>query len=197
LLSAIQDRVGSWNAQHTTNAMWACGELGLVDEQFIAAAVTAAPKWLPQSNGFNLTQAASACAKLQFKDETFLLQLLKQASALLRQSSSGPSHARSGKGSKIMSPRDVDSMVTLCALHIAEINMPQLAGPMRDLIVGSGISKRQDTHQANTGKLWVFHSWLLQHNLLDGKGLAGVLTQQQLRVGAEGAEKFYGFKPQL
>jgi hypothetical protein len=66
---------------------------------------------------------------------------------------------------------------------------------MRDLIVESGISKRPDTHPSNTSKLWVLHSWLLQHQLLDGKGLAGVLTQQQLQQGAQGVAQLYGAQP--
>jgi hypothetical protein len=41
----------------------------------------------------------------------------------------------------------------------------------------------------------VFHSWLVQHQLLDGEGLAGVLTQQQLLQGAQGAKRFYGKQP--
>lgn len=70
--------------------------------------------------------------------------------------------------------------------------MPQLAGSMRELIAESGIKQRPKTHPSNLTKLWMFHSWLLQHQLLDGKGLTGVLTQQQLRDGAHGAEKVYG-----
>jgi hypothetical protein len=196
LLPLVQDRVGSWSSQHITNAMWACGELGLANEQFFAAAVAAAPKWLPQSTGFDLTQAASACAKLQIRDERFLLQILSQAGVVLCPGSS-PAAAGSAKSSKRLKPRDIDSTVALCSMRVAEINMPQLAGPMRDLIAESGISKRPNTHPSNTGKLWVFHSWLLQHNLLDGKGLAGVLTQQQLQQGARGAAKFYGAQPTL
>ena len=161
----MHDQIGSWNPQHITNAMWACVELGLADEQFIAAAVAAAPKWLPQSTGFNVTQAASACAKLQYRDERFLMQVLKQAGDLLR---SGPAPVGGRKSSKSQVPtksvaREKESLVSLCSLHVAEINMAQLAGPMRDLIVESGTSKRPDTHPSNTGKLWVFHSWLLQH----------------------------------
>lgn len=31
----------------------------------------------------------------------------------------------------------------------------------------------------------MFHSWLLQHQLLDGKGLTGILTEQQLQRGKQ------------
>jgi hypothetical protein len=31
--------------------------------------------------------------------------------------------------------------------------------------------------------LWLFHSWLLQRQLLGGQGLTGLLTQQQLQRG--------------
>jgi hypothetical protein len=130
LLAMFGPQARTWIPQHTTNAMWACGELGLANEPFIAAAVAAAPRWLPQSTGFDLTQAASACAKLQNRDEGFLMQVLQKAGDLLHQSSK-TSSARDGKGSKSLTPVGVDSLVAVCSLHVAEINMPQLAKPMR------------------------------------------------------------------
>jgi hypothetical protein len=42
----------------------------------------------------------------------------------------------------------------------------------------------------------VFHSWLLQHQLLDGQGLTGVLTQQQLQQGEQEAAQ-YGSELQM
>jgi hypothetical protein len=36
----------------------------------------------------------------------------------------------------------------------------------------------------------VFHSWLLQHQMLDGKGLTGVLTEQQLQQGKQEAAQY-------
>lgn len=170
LLSMIGSRMESWVPQHISNTTWACGELRLANEQFVAAAVAAAPRWLPDSTGFDLTQAASACAKLEYREERFLLQVLKRAGDLVR-SSSSPSYARGRKGSKRLTPVEVDSLIGVCSLQVANINMPQLAGPMRDLIVDCGVRQRSDTHPANTTKLWLFHSWLLQHQLLDGKGL--------------------------
>ena len=195
LLALVQTQVVGWTPQHVTNAMWACGELGLANEQFFASAVAAAPKWLPQSTSLELTQAASACANLQYRDEAFLMQLLKQADALLRpRISATPAGSKSRKP---LTPGNIDSMVSLCSLRVVQINLPQLAGPMRELVVECGIKQRSDTHPANIAKLWVFHSWLLQHQLLDGKGLSGVLTQQQLREGARGAAKFYGAQTSL
>ena len=65
--------------------------------------------------------------------------------------------------------------------------MPQLAGPMQQIVVCSGIGERPRTHPSNLWKLWVFHSWLLRRQLLDGKGLAGVVTEQQLQQGEKDA----------
>jgi hypothetical protein len=43
------------------------------------------------------------------------------------------------------------------------------------------------SHPYNLRQLWAFHSWLVQHQLLDGKGLTGVLTRQQLQQGEKEA----------
>jgi hypothetical protein len=61
---------------------------------------------------------------------------------------------------------------------------------VRNLVVGSSIWQGSRTHPSNLRRLWVFHSWLLKHQLLDGKGLAGLVTQQQLQQGAKEAAEW-------
>jgi hypothetical protein len=46
LLALTGDRLLKTNAQHITNAIWACGELKLAETPFVAAAVAAAPRWV-------------------------------------------------------------------------------------------------------------------------------------------------------
>jgi hypothetical protein len=38
--------------------------------------------------------------------------------------------------------------------------------------------------------LWDVHAWLVQHQLLDGRGLAGLLSEQQLAEGRAAAEAY-------
>jgi len=177
-----------WDPQAVTNSMWSCGELGLFDEQFMAAAVAAAPQWVPSSTGFDLTQALSSCAKLQCKDYGFLKQLLQQGQQLLQlQPGDRVGRLRS------LSPADKASLAALSSLSIAQLDMQELAGAARVLVASSEIGKQPRTHPSNLRRLWVFHSWLLQHQLLDGKGLTGLLTEQQLQQGEKEAA-VYGDK---
>jgi len=175
-----------WVPQAVTNSMWACGELGLFDEQFMAAAVAAAPQWVPSSTGYDLSQALTACARLQYKNWDFLQQLLQKGQQLLQ------------PGKKVgcikpLSPADKVRLAAICSWSIALLDMQELAGTARALVASSGILKQPRTHPSNLRRLWMFHSWLLQHQLLDGKGLTGLLTEQQLQQGEKEAA-VYGNK---
>lgn len=80
---------------------------------------------------------------------------------------------------------------SLCSA-VARLDMQQLAPQALQLVTTSGIGHRP-THKANLQRLWVFHSWLLQHQLAGGQGLTGLLTQQQLKQGQQEAASFAGF----
>jgi len=184
----LHGSLSSWEPQHITNSMWACSELGLFDEQFMAAAVAAAPQWVPRSTGYDLNQALSACAKLQYRDHGFLQLLLQQGQRLLQ--------LQPGKllgHIKPLSPAEKDKVAGLCSLSIAQLNMQDLAGAAKALVASSGVGKQPNMHPAGLRRLWLFHSWLLQHQLLDGKGLTGLLTEQQLQQGEKEAA-VYGNK---
>jgi hypothetical protein len=187
LLSAIYGRLGSWNEQDIANALWACGELGLVDTPFVAKAVAAAPLWLPDSLPVGLKQAVRVCAVLEYRDEAFMQACLQRGLQLL--SPVRQQHAnRQGGSSRPPSNGDRDDLAATCASAIARLDMQPLAGKAVELVLRSGVGQRPNTHPSNLSRLWVFHSWLLQHQLLDGKGLTGVVSQQQLqRGGAEDA----------
>lgn len=86
---------------------------------------------------------------------------------------------------------DADSIAGVFGLTVAQFNMYQLAGAAKDLVALSGIGKQPNTHPSNLGRLWELHTWLLQHQLLDGRGLTGLLTEQQL-LAAENAAQYSG-----
>ena len=182
LLSGVRlNRLSTWAPQHISNAMWALGELQLKGEEFVQAAAAAAPVWLPKSTTFDLNQAATACAQLQYQDERFIGLLVQRGQQLLQLDSS-----RRSKGRPV-SEADRDSVAAMCCLSVVLLDMRGLAGAARKLVVDSNIKQHSRTHPSNMRRLWVFHNWLLDHQLLDGKGLAGLLTQQQLQQGGKEA----------
>jgi len=188
LAGKMHGSFNSFDPQHITNSMWACGELGLFDEHFMAAAVAAAPQWVPSSTGYAVTQAAAACARLQYRDYDFLQQLLQQGQRLLQLQPGGMAGRL-----RSLSPADKAKLAALCSRSIAQLDMQELAGATRALVTSSGIGTQPSTHPSNLRRLWVFHGWLLQHQLLDGKGLTGLLAEQQLQQGEKEAA-VYGHK---
>jgi hypothetical protein len=189
LLSSVWlNRVSSWNTQSITNAMWAMGEFTFKDEGFLRAAVAAAPNWLLKSTPFDLAQAATACAQLQYQDEHFMRLLLQRGQQMLQLD-------RRSQG-KSVSQADKATIAALCCSSVAHLDLRGLAGLARSLVADSSIGQQSRTHPSNMRRLWVFHSWLLEHQLLDGKGLAGLVTEQQLQQGEREAAKL-GDKPRL
>jgi hypothetical protein len=185
LLSLVSTPVGSWGSQDITNTMWSTAELGLPADAFVTKGVQAAQAWVPTSIDAHLRQAAQACTALQYRDEAFLSLLLQQASVLLQQQQQQPSRARSG--SRVLSAADRASLAAMLAASTAQLDMQQLAGPARDLVASSEVGQQANTHKSNVWRLWQFHAWLLQHQLLDGRGLTGLVTEQQLRQGQQDA----------
>ena len=102
-------------------------------------------------------------------------------------SSSSSSTGKARSGSRVLSAADRASLAAILAASIAQLDMQQLAGPARDLVASSGVGQQANTHLSNLRRLWVFHAWLLQHQLLDGRGLTGLVTEQQLRQGQKDA----------
>jgi hypothetical protein len=189
LLSGVQLKsVSSWSTQSITNALWALGELQLEDNRFIHSAAAAARNWLPLSKPREVSQAATACAQLQYKDEHFMGLLLQRVQQLLQ--------PNRGSRTRPLSPADKDSLAALSCVSVAQLDMRVLAGAVRNIVASSGIGQRDRTHPSNLRRLWLFHSWLLEHQLLDGKGLAGLVEEQQLQQGEKDAAK-WGDKTRL
>jgi hypothetical protein len=156
--------------------MWACSQLDVFDAAFCDRAAKAAVGWLPSAVGADVQQLAWACTRLQFKHEqlmTGLLQRIKQL-ALKQQK------------------RDPLGMVIVVCHAVAMLDMQHLAGDVRDLVAstaGSGVMPdKQFRRRADL--LWKVHAWLVQHQLLDGQGLAGLLSEQQLAEGRAATEAY-------
>ena len=147
----------------------------------MAAAVAAAPRWLPDCKYVELIQVLNCCIALQYRDETFMQACLQRGLQLLGQQQPN----RQGRSNRPLLAAERDKVVGICCLSVATLDLRSLAGPACELVSRSGIGQRVSAHKANLSKLWVFHSWLLQHQLLDGKGLTGMLMQQQLQQGAK------------
>ena len=114
----------------------------------------------------------------QLRDGEYMGLLLQQGQHLLQ-------HPRGN-----LPAAERDSTAAFCGHSVTLLDLRPLAGAARGLVASSGVGKRPNTHQANLRKLWVFHCWLLQHQLLDGRGLTGLLTEEQLQRGQEAAAEF-------
>jgi len=158
----------------------------------MAAAVAAAPYWVPRSTGYDITQTVTACAQLQYRDAYFLQQLLQQCQTLLQPQPQPQPGKRVGR-LRPMSLVDKASLAAICSWSVAQLDLQELAEAARALVASTSIAKQPRLHPAELRRLWVFHSWLLQHQLLDGKGLTGLLTEQQLQQGEKEAA-VYGHK---
>jgi hypothetical protein len=185
LLSLVNVSVSSSGPQHLTNTMWSTAKLGLPADVFVTKAVQVAPVWVPNSVSKDLTQAAQACAMLQYRDEAFLSLLLQRATGLLKQQQRV--QGKAARGSQVLSAADRVNLVALLAAAVAQLDMRQLAGAARDLVASSGVGQQAKIHVVHPRRLWVIHAWLLQHQLLDGRGLTGLVTEQQLRQGEKDA----------
>jgi hypothetical protein len=187
LLSGVQlGRVGSWHPQPVTNSLWALGELQLRDDRFIRALAAAAQKWLPRSSPREVSQAATACAQLQYQDEHFMGMILQRAEQILQL---GADTGRRS-GSRRLPAWERDSIPSMCCVSVVLLDLRGLADGARKLVADSNIKQQGRTHPSNLRRLWVFHSWLLEHQLLDGKGLEGLVTQKQLQQGAKEAAEW-------
>jgi hypothetical protein len=187
LLAMVGNNLTNSTPQTVTNAMWACSELGLPGELFLSAAVATAPTWVPHCTGYDICQAAAACAKTQYRDEAFMQLLLKRAMQFLQQQQQ---QGRRGGRSPAQFKVDMNALAALCSIAVAKLDMQQLAGAAKQLVVASGVGSMSQAQPAILRWLWVFHCWLMQHQLSDGKGLTGVLTQQQLQLGEQKAAQY-------
>jgi hypothetical protein len=70
---------------------------------------------------------------------------------------------------------------------VSSLGLQQLAGEARELVASSGVSPDVKLSAVALGMLLELHAWLVQHQLLDGQVLAGMLSDQQLAEGQAAA----------
>jgi hypothetical protein len=148
----------------------------------VKAAAAAAAHWVPASLVKSVDQAAAACAKLQYRHPGLMAALLQHGQQLLLPASAEGRKQRTQQ-SNGSGPADKDTIVGKLCSAVTHLDMQQLAPQALQLVTISGIVRRAHSHPSNLRRLWLFHSWLLQHRLLDGQGLTGLLTQEQLQQG--------------
>eukprot|EP00882_Tetradesmus_deserticola_P031935 GHRQ01036120.1.p1 GENE.GHRQ01036120.1~~GHRQ01036120.1.p1 ORF type:complete len:193 (+),score=63.26 GHRQ01036120.1:407-985(+) len=167
--------------QDVSNAMWGCAKLALRDQEFFDKVEAAAATWLNNAAAPALNQVAYACGVLQLQRPRLLARVIKRAQQLL-----SAKKLSTGAAKQLLYKIAIRTPATL-GWAIAVLNMPQLAGDVRAL-VAAGIQRSSRVVGENARMLRVFHCWLVQQQLLDAKGLAEVLTPEQLAAcEAEGA----------
>jgi hypothetical protein len=182
LRGKVAGQVAAWEPQQLANSMWACGMLDVYDAAFCDRAAAAAVRWLPSAVAADVQQLAWACCKLQYKHEQLmagLLQRIKQL-ALKQQKQYRQQSVQ----------RDPLGLVIGVCHAVAMLDMQQYAGDVRQLVATStgGGAMPDKKYGTIAPLLWKVHAWLVQHQLLDGQGLAGLLTEQQLEEARAAAD---------
>jgi hypothetical protein len=178
LQGKLAQQCAQWKAQEISNGMWACAKLGVLSG-FVDRAAETAHKWVPGSPAANLKQVAYACRVMQYADLQLMTAVVERSKLLLQQS------ARTTE-----THRDI-GLVAVVADAVAALDLQQLAAGAKDLVASSGVTHDSRLVAADAGMLWDAHAWLVQHQLLDGKGLAGLLSQQQLEQGEAASAAYH------
>jgi hypothetical protein len=170
-------QLDTWSEQAVANSMFACAQLGVYDDRFLSNVCASAPRWLAGSVAAGLQQVAYACRVLQFRDPQLLAGIVQRSKQLLAQQRGRPL-----QGSQRVTP----AAQVGCAAAV--LDMQALAVDAGELLANSGVNRDSKLNPADAGMLWEVHAWLVEHQLLDGQGLAGLPTEQQLAEGKAAAE---------
>jgi hypothetical protein len=182
-----------WNGQDVGNAMWGCARLGMAEDSFLSAVQAAAHKWLPQAAAPALNQVALAYGMLyqteqqqeqqeqQQQQQQVMVGVVERAQQLLSSLNSNNSNrSHADRRSPLLQQNRVTTPASI-GWSVAVLNMQQLAGAAVAL-VAAGVQESSKLTTENARQLWVLHTWLMKHQLLDQQGLAAVLTPAQLAV---------------
>eukprot|EP00878_Enallax_costatus_P016810 GHUV01017642.1.p1 GENE.GHUV01017642.1~~GHUV01017642.1.p1 ORF type:complete len:481 (+),score=107.51 GHUV01017642.1:100-1542(+) len=172
-------QVSKWNAQDAGNTMWSLATLGMRSQtHFLHRLSDAVQSWLPKgASKMSLSQIAWACQELGHRDPMLMSAVIKASISVLHL-------FNAGKGS---AQQRVDiNTASLTASVVASADMNHLANDARNLVslacdVGSMGS-------SSASRLWGFHTWLVQKQLLNGLGLQQVLSSEQLAFCEEAAQ---------
>ncbi|KAF6256471.1 hypothetical protein COO60DRAFT_106911 [Scenedesmus sp. NREL 46B-D3] len=164
-----------WNAQDVGNAMWGCAKLGLCVESFCRGVDSTSAIWLQRAVAASLTQVSSACGTLQLQLPHLMTGVVKRAQQLFAQQGK-----RKAVGERVPEAGSARVPAT-CGYTLAVLDMQQLAGDVKAL-VAAGVKPSRRLKGEDARMLGMFHSWLMQQQLLDGQGLSGVLSAEQLKA---------------
>jgi hypothetical protein len=171
LVLFLAKEVASAKPQAVTNSLWACAQLNLHPVELFAA-LDSQQQWdrlLPTMKGQELSNTALACAVLDHRDEQLLARLLQRA--LHQQSSSSSSSMR----------LSAQGVCNLC-WSVAVLDLQQLAGSIVELVhQANRQQQRAELEPEDARQLQQVQQWLLDKQLVGGRGLAGALTEQQLQ----------------
>jgi hypothetical protein len=171
-------QLDSWTAQDVANAMWACGRLGVYEAGFLdrAAALQAAPNWLSSAVVPNVVQVAVACRLLPYSQQQLLEILVRRTKQLVLQQSRAKHKSYEGLG-----------LAAVVGHAVAVLDMQRMAGDVMELVASTRVKHSTFIRPADAALFREVHAWMLQHQLLDGQDLAGLLSEQQLASGRAGS----------
>eukprot|EP00882_Tetradesmus_deserticola_P003408 GHRQ01003604.1.p3 GENE.GHRQ01003604.1~~GHRQ01003604.1.p3 ORF type:complete len:192 (+),score=91.25 GHRQ01003604.1:1392-1967(+) len=167
--------------------MWGCAKLGMAEHTFLSAVEDTAPKWLPRAVAPNINQVALAYGALQQhllqqqqqQPPQVMVAVVERAQQLLSSQNNGSLGSSSVNRRSMLLLQSLSTMPAAIGWCVAIWDMQQLAGAAKALVV-SGVRQSSKLSSSSACRLWVLHAWLVQHQLLDGQGLAAVLTPAQL-----------------
>jgi hypothetical protein len=171
LMLFLATEPASADSQEIANSLWACAQLRSYPAELFAA-LDSQQQWdrlLPAMNGQALSNTALACAVLDHRDEQLLARLLQQAL-----------HQQSVSSSSSM------QFTTQCVCNlcwsVAVLDLQRLASSVVELLHQANRKQQwADFAPESTMQLQQVHQWLLDRQLVGGRGLAGALTEQQLQ----------------
>eukprot|EP00878_Enallax_costatus_P013975 GHUV01014614.1.p1 GENE.GHUV01014614.1~~GHUV01014614.1.p1 ORF type:complete len:551 (+),score=107.19 GHUV01014614.1:166-1818(+) len=164
--------VTAWNPQDLSNAMYACAKLQMEHKPLLDAFVVVAPAMVPTAvEGWLLTQVAWACTTLNVPVHAqFMGDVLSRSVQLLRLS-----NMRTPDSSVI-------GLAAIVSSSIARLDMQALAAGVVQLLSTPAVQQRllKKLLPSHARMFWEVHWWLVSKSLLDGKGLSGCMTPEQL-----------------
>uniref|UniRef100_A0A383W394 Uncharacterized protein n=1 Tax=Tetradesmus obliquus TaxID=3088 RepID=A0A383W394_TETOB len=110
------------------------------------------------------------------------------AQAVLRSDGLLYQHSRGNLSARNIA--DNAGLVAVVSHAVAALDMQHLAGNVRALVASCQVAGDASCSPGNLGMLHEVHSWMVQQQLLDGRGLKGLLSEQQLAVGQAASEAF-------
>lgn len=162
LIDAFTDKLQHASPQDVGNILWACGELGSMPEQLLTA--KAMLLLLPRFDASGLTQIAVICARYKFRNGRLFPALVQEVARRVKSM-----------------PYDVQLLTNVC-WSVAALDLQQ---HKHDVLLMARACAQQwgaSTHTAaQLTRLYQVHTWMLSWQGAGGRGLLGVLTEEQLQ----------------